>query len=154
MHRKLRWNKINKVSINKLLPKIFKIRYLRTHLWFKNTFEMICVLKKNRLENEINPFHIIFCGISSKNDQRLCKNCHNFRESLKLDISVTKQYFINPLKTVCAIYKRNKHAIFCGICINSFWDRQAFTKLALIKIIYLRFHSLRALVVRTLKGES
>ena len=152
MHRKLRGNKINKVSINKLLPKIFKIRYLRTHLWFKNTFEVICVLKKNRFENEIDPFHIIFCGISSKNDQKLWKNCHNFRESLKLDISVTKQYFINPLKTICAKY--NKLAKFCGICINSFWDMQAFTKLALIKIIYLRFHSLRALVVRTLKGES
>ena len=154
MHRKLRCNEINKVSINKLLPKIFKIRYLRAYLWFKNIFEMICILRKNRLENEINPSHIIFCGISSKNDQKLCKNCHNFRESLKLDISVTKQYFINPLKTNCVIYKRNKRAKFCGICIQSFWDMQAFTKLALIKIIYLRFHSLRALVVRTLKGES
>ena len=105
MHRILRWNKINKVSINKLLPKIFKIRYLRTHLWFKNTFEMICVLKKNRLENEINPFHIISCGISSKNDKKICKNCRNFRESLKLDISVTKPYFINPLKKIAPYIK-------------------------------------------------
>ena len=48
----------------------------------------------------------------------------------------------------------NEHAKFCGIRINNFRDMQAFTKLALSKIIYLRFHSLRALVVRALKGES
>ena len=54
-------------------------------------------------------------------------------------MSKTKPYFKNPINTIRTLNKKNQHAKFRGIQSNSFRDMQAFTKLALNKIIYLIF---------------
>ena len=49
-------------------------------------------------------------------------------------MSKTKPYFKNPFYMIPALNNKNQHAKYCS---NSFRNMQAFTKLALNKIIYL-----------------
>ena len=51
-------------------------------------------------------------------------------------MSKTKPYFKNPFYMIPALNNKNQHAKYCS---NSFRNMQAFTKLALNKIIYLIF---------------